>query len=175
MFKYDSEGALESVCIVDLQLMRWTRASLDLAYFLYTSVDPHFRQKRIEGLLQYYHSHLRLNLVALGQDENVFPWDVFRREFEETIPFGFVLGCFITQLIMNNDMTGNDGAFDIDKDWSKEFGGSMENMTEEQKKVMAEKWAEMMKEAAVKAAKSNKALTDRIVALVDEAIEKNII
>lgn len=62
---------LESVCLLDWQLLRYCSPALDLLYNIFSSTDKAFRDQYFEKLLETYHSSLCGMVRQLGSDPNV--------------------------------------------------------------------------------------------------------
>lgn len=98
MFLYDEAGKLESMKMLDLQIMRYSRLSLDLAYFFCSSTDDEIRKTHLESLLEFYHSRLIRNLGEYGYPASVFTFEEFKAEFDDCFTFGFITGTFLCQV-----------------------------------------------------------------------------
>uniref|UniRef100_A0A1L8DYH1 Putative ecdysteroid kinase n=1 Tax=Nyssomyia neivai TaxID=330878 RepID=A0A1L8DYH1_9DIPT len=66
MFRYNNQQRPIDVQIVDYQFMCWAPATIDLFYFLHTSLTEDLRQTIIDELVQFYHYHLSETLHKLG-------------------------------------------------------------------------------------------------------------
>ena len=60
------DGKGSDVTLLDLQLMKYSRPSVDLAYFFGSSTYPSFREMYLEELLKVYHQTLVDELAIFG-------------------------------------------------------------------------------------------------------------
>lgn len=67
LFTYNGESPTEAI-ILDFQYSFFGSASLDLLYFLFTSLPDHLRIERMEELIQFYYYELKDLLQRLGYD-----------------------------------------------------------------------------------------------------------
>ena len=86
-------GKCEEVTLLDLQLMKYGRPTLDLAYFFGSSTTVEFRKEHLETLLEEYHKKLSEELKVFGY-ENIYSFDDLLSDFQETWGFGFMIGQF---------------------------------------------------------------------------------
>ncbi len=98
MFLYDDNGKLLGMKVLDLQMVRYSRLSLDLAYFFCSSTDFDLREKNLGELLRHYHSALTGYLKKFGYPSSLYPYDKFQSEFDDCFTFGFITGTFISQV-----------------------------------------------------------------------------
>jgi hypothetical protein len=90
-------GSYKDITILDLQLMKYSRPTVDLVYFFGSSTDAAFRKKHKESLLRIYHESLTAELKVFGY-ENLYSFDDLLKDFEDTWGFGFVMSCFHVQV-----------------------------------------------------------------------------
>ncbi|OXA50931.1 uncharacterized protein LOC110853581 [Folsomia candida] len=71
LFKVDTDSdgkkLIKEHMFVDLQLTRFTSPSVDLTYFLHTSVKPEVRRKHLKDLLAHYHKIFSDTLIHLNK------------------------------------------------------------------------------------------------------------
>ena len=97
MFAYDdATGRLKDVKILDLQMMRRTRPTVDLVYFLHMSTDAQFRKENFASLIEFYHAKLTEGLAELGYDEAnaLYPLETMLADVEDCFLFGHICGCY---------------------------------------------------------------------------------
>jgi hypothetical protein len=95
-------GEVDNVVLLDLQLMKFTRVTADLAYFFGSSSTVKFRAEFLDDLLRIYHTKLIQDLETFGYRNSVYPLDHFLADFEDTWVFGFIIGCFHMQVSSNH-------------------------------------------------------------------------
>ena len=96
------DGSCKDITIIDLQLMKYTRPTVDLAYFFGSSTDATFRKKHLPSLLKTYHDTLTSELKTLGY-ENLYSFQDLLEDFDDTWGFGFVMSCLHVQVLENFD------------------------------------------------------------------------
>lgn len=98
MFRYDQNDKLMGMKMLDLQLTRYGRLPLDLAYFFCSSIDDEMRNEKLTELLRHYHQMLTECLVSYGYTEALYPFEKFVADFDDCFTFGFLTGTFICQV-----------------------------------------------------------------------------
>ena len=93
----DSEGKEKDVTLLDLQLMKYTRPTVDLAYFFGSSSSAAFRKEHLKSLLEIYHKKLCQELEIFGYSQ-VYSLEQLHADFEDTWAFGFVISCLHVQV-----------------------------------------------------------------------------
>lgn len=88
----------DEIRVVDLQMVRRARPTIDLAYFFASSLSPEFRENHLQELLKYYHLSLTKCLVNLGYDEDLYTFDSFKGNFEECYIYGVGYGTIHAQV-----------------------------------------------------------------------------
>ena len=150
-------GKSTDVTLLDLQLMKYSRPSVDLAYFFGSSTYPSFRQMHLEELLKIYHQTLRQELSTFGNSLN-YTLEDLKADFEDTWGFGFALACLHIQIVT--------------MDFDSPDGYDPQKITDEKaEREMMEKMASLQIQRAGK----NKPYLANVLAMVNEAAEKNII
>lgn len=66
MFKSDGEGNPIDVSMIDYQLSCWATPSLDLLYFMTTSIADDIKVDHFDDLLKFYYEHLTSSLKILN-------------------------------------------------------------------------------------------------------------
>ena len=100
-FRKMEDGSCKDITIIDLQLMKYTRPTVDLAYFFGSSTDASFRKKHLPSLLKTYHETLTSELKTLGY-ENLYSFQDLLEDFDDTWGFGFVMSCLHVQVRKSN-------------------------------------------------------------------------
>jgi thiamine kinase-like enzyme len=72
LFNYNGDNPSEAI-ILDFQYSFYGSASLDLLYFLFTSLADHLRIERMEELIQFYYYELKDLLQRLNYNMNKLP------------------------------------------------------------------------------------------------------
>ncbi|KAK7872617.1 hypothetical protein R5R35_001954 [Gryllus longicercus] len=70
--------------------MRYASPSLDLQYFLYTSVQADVREQHWRALLDTYVDQLRETLTALGHGDKAITTDALQEDMDRRASFGLV-------------------------------------------------------------------------------------
>lgn len=150
-----------------------------------SSTSPELRKEHLSELLHYYHDQLIEHLGELGYPSSVLPFDDFQKEFDAIFPFGFVFGIFSAQVkepsknyflqMWEFQYLNFKNCFKVilSEDAAKS-GGLMDMNDVKSEEEMNEKLKDMDNQI-VTAAAGNVTLQKRIVGLVEEAIERNII
>ncbi|GAB0088768.1 hypothetical protein DMENIID0001_032320 [Sergentomyia squamirostris] len=69
MYKYDENGSPTDVIFIDFQMSHWGRPSIDLMYFMFSSVRPEIVVQEYDTLIAHYHSILVDSLIKLGYEK----------------------------------------------------------------------------------------------------------
>lgn len=158
VLRLKDDGCSDEVTLLDLQLMKYTRPTVDLAYFFGSSSLASFRQEHLNSLLKVYHEKLTEELQIFGYSKDLYTFQDLLDDFEDTWAFGFIVSCLHIQ-ILNMDFDGPDG-------WDPE-------------KAVDQESQQRMMEATMKAnlarAGQNKPYLAKVFSLVQESAEKNII
>ena len=88
-FRKLENGGYDEITLLDLQLMKYTRPTLDLTYFFGSSTFAPFRSKHLETLLKHYHDKLSQELKVFGY-ENVYSFEDLCQDYEDNWVFGFI-------------------------------------------------------------------------------------
>ena len=140
--------------------MKYSRPTVDLAYFFGSSTYPSFRQIYLEELLKVYHQTLLEELSIFGHSVS-YTLEDLKHDFNDTWGFGFAIACFHIQLV-NMDFEGIDGPDGYDPNKIND---------EAKEKEMREKMATLQ----IQRAAQNKPYLENVFAMVKEAAERNII
>lgn len=79
---------------VDFQMLRYCTSSLDLSYYLFTSVKAHVRQSRLSDLLTVYLETLKTATRNLGYPISL-TYDQLYSDFRRKFKFGFWFGAVV--------------------------------------------------------------------------------
>ncbi|XP_063244577.1 uncharacterized protein LOC134544681 [Bacillus rossius redtenbacheri] len=93
LFKY-SEGdeTPEALCLLDLQLSRYSSPVTDIAYFLYCCTEGTVRREAYKSLLSDYYNSFSQFLRKLGSDpEKMFPYSAFKEHLSKFSQFGLAM------------------------------------------------------------------------------------
>lgn len=71
MFKYDSEENIADLRLIDFQSFRYTTPAVDILYFLFSSVKPEIREKRMDELLSAYLESLNSTLEEFDCEQRL--------------------------------------------------------------------------------------------------------
>ena len=86
-------GECEDVTFLDLQLMKYARPTVDLAYFFGSSTSVSFRKTHLNNLLIKYHNKLTEELNVFGY-QNLYSFADLSRDYQDTLAFSFMIGQF---------------------------------------------------------------------------------
>lgn len=88
MYSYNAKNEPEKMMLVDFQFCCWTSPTIDLHYFLNTSLEDELRLNHQEELLQFYHSELSRMLTSLQYKKHIPTLDEFHVQFMENSFYG---------------------------------------------------------------------------------------
>lgn len=88
MFTYNANNEPEKMMLVDFQYCCWTSPTIDLHYFLNTSLTNDLRTYHQDELLQFYHSELTRMLTSLQYKKHIPTLHEFHIQFMENGFFG---------------------------------------------------------------------------------------
>ena len=77
--------------------MKYTRPTVDLAYFFGSSTFVPFRHKHLDALLQIYHEELTQELGHFGY-QNLYSFQDLNLDLEDTWSFAFIAACLHIQV-----------------------------------------------------------------------------
>ncbi len=75
--------------MLDLQLIKYARPTVDLAYFIGSSSTPAWREKYLKQLLKIYSDALTEELVKFGYPVSTYTYDQMIADFKDCWIFGF--------------------------------------------------------------------------------------
>ena len=88
---------MEELFLLDLQMIKYTRPTVDLAYFLGSSTTPKFRAANLRKCLEMYHSSLVDELEQFGYDKDLYTLDQLMADFKDCWMFGYFINCMHVQ------------------------------------------------------------------------------
>lgn len=143
-------GEAKEIALLDFQCSRVTSPAIDVSYAIYTGTRPDLRAQFLEDWLKLYHDQFSRDLVAFGYDpQQVYDYQEFRQDFRDLFGYGFQWALQHSQGLLAQD--------DLEK---------MKNCTTEEMAEMSDDMVQMQ----VKQAETNLTFRERIVGLVQEAI-----
>ncbi len=95
MFVEDlTSGQISGHIAIDFQMLRYCTSSLDLSYYLFTSVKPRVRQSRLPDLLKIYLKTLQETTKRLGYPIPLL-YDQLYSDFRRKYKYGFWFGAVV--------------------------------------------------------------------------------
>lgn len=83
MYTYNAKNEPDKMMLVDFQFCCWTSPTIDLHYFMSTSLTDDLRLHYQEELLQFYHSELARMLASLQYKKHIPTLHEFHLQFME--------------------------------------------------------------------------------------------
>lgn len=77
------EQPFENVIFIDFQMTCWNSSTIDLYFFLNTSVCESFRPHCFDELVEFYHQHLVRYLKDLKYKQHIPTWPEFYEQYQE--------------------------------------------------------------------------------------------
>lgn len=77
------EAYFEDVILIDFQMCFWSSPTIDLYFFLNTSVSDIFRPRRFDELVEFYHTNLTNFLNQLKFKSHIPTWPEFHAQYQE--------------------------------------------------------------------------------------------
>lgn len=87
---------IEDIRFLDWQLIRYVSPAIDLAGFLFTSIDKPIRDKEYENLLRIYYESLSKTVTLLGSGP-IFTFDDLQDELKKYAVFVLILAPMVFQ------------------------------------------------------------------------------
>lgn len=88
MFRYTDEGVLQECVFVDYQMSYYSSPTLDLHYFMVTSMTKEDRLDKADYVLHFYHKHLVRSLRKLNYTQPIPKLIDLQKDFLSTGVFG---------------------------------------------------------------------------------------
>lgn len=94
-----TQGAVEDICFVDWQIIRYASPVTDLLNNLISSTDKKTRDEEIGNLFRDYYEQLSSNIGKMGSDPmKLFPYDAFERELKLCGNIAFLMAPMIIEI-----------------------------------------------------------------------------
>uniref|UniRef100_A0A1L8DNF4 Putative juvenile hormone-inducible protein n=1 Tax=Nyssomyia neivai TaxID=330878 RepID=A0A1L8DNF4_9DIPT len=87
MIAYDDDGKPERVKIFDFQLVMYASMSLDVLFFLFTSVQDDILQENFDDFLKFYFEEFCSSLQFFGCPLDEFTWEKFLDDINRQAPY----------------------------------------------------------------------------------------
>ncbi|XP_028129761.2 uncharacterized protein LOC114325830 [Diabrotica virgifera virgifera] len=95
MLKYNDSKELEDIKLIDYQMATLGTPVYDLTYAFYSGADQE-TLKNWEHFLKIYYNSLSKSLKDYDLDvENIYPYEILKKEWKENIQFGFLMSLMI--------------------------------------------------------------------------------
>ena len=94
-------GQISDLTLLDLQLMKYCRPTVDLTYFFGSSSFAPFRKEHLKSLLKIYHDKLTRELEVFGY-KDIYSYEDLLKDFEDTWGFGFACSLLHVQVYPNS-------------------------------------------------------------------------
>ncbi|XP_055296576.1 uncharacterized protein LOC129565584 [Sitodiplosis mosellana] len=109
MFRYDENGKPIEICLLDLQVSRYSSPIIDIVYFIFCCTTKELRDAHYDDFLKAYHESLSAHIRRLGSDpEKLFPFAVMLEHFRKYAKFGLVLSTVLLPMITTDRGNGLD-------------------------------------------------------------------
>lgn len=83
LLKTNDQSVIENVVFIDFQFCFWSSPTIDLYFFLNTSVCDTFRPDCFDELVQFYHQNLADLLKRLNYKKHIPTWEEFQTQYHE--------------------------------------------------------------------------------------------
>ncbi|XP_014291754.1 uncharacterized protein [Halyomorpha halys] len=111
MYKYNESGDVSDIMIIDFQAFRVASLSLDLLYFLTSSLRPGVMSSHFEELMETYHSSLNEQLKKFAPTAPEVSLKEIHEELKSHSAYGLLMGFLVLPAV--TALPGN--AMDIEK------------------------------------------------------------
>jgi len=153
LFRYEDSRPVQ-VCLVDLQMHRYSSVVTDMQCLLHTSFNGDLRRSELDNFFSLYYLELE-NCVKLSGLKMNFSKDELYEEYKAKGMFGLTVGLVATPIVMS------------DTSDAMNFDG----FTEEEKDKFVAEQDKFMKNAM----KTNPLLRPRVLDMIDEKIKDGIL
>lgn len=99
VFRYNEDGTVNDVCLLDLQINRYASLALDLNYFLIMSLDGKVRRANITVFLKAYYDSFESVYNASGRQMQ-FTYDELLEEYNNKYDFGYLMGLMTLPILL---------------------------------------------------------------------------
>ncbi|CAO1438719.1 unnamed protein product [Diamesa tonsa] len=104
MFKYDAEGNIIDIVVLDFQYCCLASPTLDLIYFILTSTKNELRFDQFDELVQFYYYQLRDLLLKMNFDMSKLPsLHKFHLQMEKKLFYGFTTLFLVFPVMISKD------------------------------------------------------------------------
>jgi len=106
LFKYKESGELEDVKLIDFQLVCVGTPVHDLSYFFYSGAEKADMDKLDYYLDLYYHSFSSFVLELGGNPQEIYPFEVLKREWKKYALLGVItaIGMWVGKLMDRSEI-----------------------------------------------------------------------
>lgn len=87
--------SFDNLVFIDFQFSFWGSPTLDLHYFLNTSICDSLRPQRLDEFVQFYYEELVKFLRQLNSKRQLPTWIEFYQQYQERMLFGMFLAIFL--------------------------------------------------------------------------------
>lgn len=86
---HDADSSVErNMVFIDFQFSSWASPTIDLHYFLNSSLEESLRPDCFDDLIAFYHENLVNNLKCIGYKKHIPSLDEFRQQYNERLFYG---------------------------------------------------------------------------------------
>jgi len=163
LFKYNKAMEVEDVIFIDFQLMAFGSPTIDLAYFLASSVTGEFMKKYKDHILTLYHTKFCHTVNALGSKLE-WSYEDFLEDYKKSLLWGLQFALHTLPQILTEN---KDNVMDMEELLTK-FNNK--EMDETEMKEYMDKMYEKTKDCF----SSTDGLVERLRFVLDECIEAGI-
>uniref|UniRef100_A0A1B6G4N1 CHK kinase-like domain-containing protein n=1 Tax=Cuerna arida TaxID=1464854 RepID=A0A1B6G4N1_9HEMI len=110
MFKYNEQGTLVEMKLLDFQAVRYGSPALDLVYFTWTSMNEDVRLNRRDELYQYYVKELNRNLKQMNCSESI-SYDDINQKIKSLSPLALSTMAIYQHLLCEKPLENVDDFF----------------------------------------------------------------
>ncbi|XP_055301832.1 uncharacterized protein LOC129568210 [Sitodiplosis mosellana] len=96
------EKPFENIKLIDFQFAFCASPTIDLYYFLNSSVSHTCRPDRFDELVKFYYAQLIYFLKKMNYKKQIPTWPQFQAQYHERRIFGFTMGCLIQPFMTNS-------------------------------------------------------------------------
>lgn len=86
--KNNDDEPFQNVMLIDFQFSFWSSPTIDLHYFLNTSVCESLRPHRFDEFTEFYHQHLITFLKQLNYKKHIPTWTEFQEQYRSRMFHG---------------------------------------------------------------------------------------
>ncbi|KAL1131367.1 hypothetical protein AAG570_010984 [Ranatra chinensis] len=112
LFRYDTNGKVEDVMLIDLQVARYGCLATDILHFLYTSLEPGLTVSHYEDLLEAYHESLSSTAMRLAPGAPPVTLEQVTDLVEERALYGLLISFLLLPAVTAEDTIVNEEFLD---------------------------------------------------------------